>query len=86
MLPPPGVPLLTWSMSWSRVRRVPTAVRSGPRWPPMPSRAWQLRQFLFWKTTAPCSCSGVLSLTMCSGTGSPLQAVMFGDQGAVAPS
>ena len=29
MLPPPGVPLLIWSMSWSRVRRVPTVVRSG---------------------------------------------------------
>ena len=24
MLPPPGVPLLIWSMSWSRVSRVPT--------------------------------------------------------------
>src|SRR5262249_6684372 len=32
MLPPPGVPLLIWSINWSRVSRVPTAVRSGPRW------------------------------------------------------
>ena len=30
MLPPPGVPLLIWSMSWSRVSRVPTARQVGP--------------------------------------------------------
>src|SRR5262249_13055339 len=53
MLPPPGVPLLTWSINWSRVSRVPTAVRSGPRRPPLPSRAWQLRQDLFWNVRAP---------------------------------
>ena len=31
------------------VSRVPTLVRSGPRFPPRPSRAWQLRQFLYLK-------------------------------------
>src|SRR5207247_6954936 len=55
MLPPPGVPLLTWSINWSRVRRAATLVRSGPRLPPLPSRAWQLRQFLFWNRAAPCN-------------------------------
>ena len=39
MLPPPGVPLLIWSMSWSRVRRVPMVDKSGPRLPPTPSKA-----------------------------------------------
>src|SRR5262249_7224086 len=85
MLPPPGVPLLIWSINWSRVSRVPTAVRSGPRCPPLPSRAWQLRQFLLWNSAAPWRRSGVLSRTMRSGIGSPLQAVIFGDQGEVAP-
>src|SRR6516165_9508755 len=85
MSPPPGVPLLTWSINWSRVRRVPTAVRSGPRRPPLPSRAWQLRQLLLWNSAAPWSRNGVLSRTRRSGTGSPLQAVIFGDQGDVAP-
>src|SRR5262249_17523595 len=72
MLPPPGVPLLTWSMSWSFVSRVPTVVRSGPRSPPTPSRAWQLRQLLFWETAPPWICTGVAPLTAVSGTGSPL--------------
>src|SRR6516225_3026202 len=85
MLPPPGVPLLTWSINWSGVNRVPTVVRSGPRRPPWPSRAWQLRQFLFWNTRAPCNRSGELLRTSCSGTGSPLQAVISGDQGDVTP-
>ncbi len=96
MLPPPGspsplgVPLLTWSMSWSRVSRVPTPDRSGPRRPPVggpsaPCRAWQLRHCLFWKTAAPCSSSGVWPRTMLSGTGVPLQPVITGDQGDSAP-
>src|SRR5262249_42411356 len=85
ILPPPGVPLLTWSINWPRVRRVPTVVRSGPRWPPMPSKAWQLRQDLFWNIRAPCSVSGELLRTRSSGIGSPLQAVICGDQGDVAP-
>src|SRR5262249_25880002 len=51
----------------------------------LPSRAWQFRQLRFWNTAAPCSCRGLLRRTIFSGTGSPLQAVITGDQGDVAP-
>src|SRR5262249_51987638 len=85
MLPPPGVPLLIWSINWPSVRRVPTVVRSGPRRPPVPSRAWQLRQFLLWNTAAPWRRSGVLFRTRPTGTGSPLQAGICGDQGGGGP-
>src|SRR6478752_1015129 len=62
------------------------SLRSGPRCPPIPSSAWQLRQFLYWNTSAPCNSAGERCFTKFSGTGSRLHAVSFGDHGAVVPS
>src|SRR5262249_13575712 len=67
------------------VRGGPRVVRSGPRRPPVPANAWQLRQFLLWNKAAPWRRNGVLFRTRPSGTGVPLQAVICGDQGEVAP-
>ena len=49
-------------MSWSRVSRVATSSSAGPRSPPAPPSAWQLRHCLSCKTSAPCSSSGVRPL------------------------
>src|SRR6266542_4054971 len=83
MLPPP---CSTWRTSWSRVSRVPTPSRAGPRLPPSPPRLWQFRHCLFWSTSAPWSSRGPRPLTYCTGVGTALHASIFGDQGTITPS
>src|SRR5262249_5694221 len=72
--------------SWSRVRRVATSSSAGPRSPPRPPSAWQLRHCLLCTRTAPCSSRGERSRTYATGVGALLQASMCGDHGDESPS
>jgi len=70
---------------WSLVRRASTSARSGPRWPPMPSIAWQFRHCMNWTTIEPWSSSGERPARNSFGVGFARNAFMSGDQGDVMP-
>src|SRR5215472_10391623 len=64
-------------------RRLPTWVRSGPFWPPVPATAWHWWQPRFWNCAAPRRADSLRLAVTAVGIGG---GVKLGDQGACSPT